>query len=1704
MFKSIKKFFSRRKSKKEAKEIVKRVESRHSMLTMNPKTTPKRSLLDLQDDLVDAIFEYIPFYGAMFEYPKYKDLLYDDSEEPYSRFVEKMKQIEKEAKDLEASKFTEQEKEDYTFLLNALEMQLGGLGFRELSVEQNLSYLPRMFQTYFPLETKEDFELFTKKFSLVPAAIESTIGLLKQGIANSITINEASLNDFISMIEKTVQTDVTQSPYYVGPRLEKRGSPKDTFDSLILNEINGKFTEFKTFLETEYRPHCRKSDGIFGLAGAKEVYEGFIFESTSVHYDAHELHQIGLDEIERIQKRMVQVKDLVFDGSLDDFKKAYKSKEVYPELYKKREDIIPAIKEMMKDIDAVLPKYFNTIPEIPCEVVALTESEEAVGPLASYIPGMGKREGVFNVNLKLISEFPISSLKTITVHEVSPGHHYQFSILEGNNDIHMVKKLFSTNSFHEGWGLYTEKLAEEMGIYKTPFDLYGRLELEMHRALRLVVDTGLHVYGWSIAKCSELMQTYLTMSEANILAEVIRYCKSPAQALSYKVGEIKILSLRKKAEEELGHRFNIKDFHDAIVKKGSMTLEQLELQVNGWISRVKAQPVTLKDVQDSMVDYFFSEYPVFGEMFDYPKYKDTIGNNSFEFLSNSREKLENYRKQVVALDESVLSKSEKNERLNLITFLETYEKQLDPTKDFVVDHLRWDESTMFSGYQPLATVNDVLNYKKRLSEFAIRIDNTIDRLQKAVKNNVTLPKESIDSLIETVTKAIFEDPAKSPYNLQDKLDKLEYVKKDIFHKDILEILNPSFTKFKLYLETDYIKHARAHPGIYGLNDYSSIYENFIFAHTSVKYTSDELHQLGLNEVARIAARMEQVKDMVFDGTLSEFRTAISDKVTYPHLYYSREETIPMYEKLMKEIDGILPKYFSKFPKSKCLVKAVPEEQEAGSAVAFYMPGRGDIPGTFFANLKDSNEKPLQDAVALVLHEANPGHHHQVSLEMESEDKHLLNKFIGFTSYAEGWGLYCEFLGEEMGMYKDPLSLYGRLEMEMHRAIRLVVDTGLHVKGWSIEQCMDVFRTNLTMPEEEALAEVKRYCVWPGQALSYKIGELKIKQVRKNAEDKLGHKFDIKEFHDVIIDNGSLSLEGLEHNVNVWVDSKLNAPVTVNVLMDEFVHERIISGPLDSEILDYPLLPKDKLESHSADEYKEFEDYCTEMLKKIAQFDLATLSAEDKQNLLKLKGDVLDALNQTWVTLEIPTTHMFGPLTTLAETFRYSLFLFRNYQPLHNANDVLNYRKRLEMIPVTVDNIIERFRMGINKKSTLPKISIETLIKGTERNIVKDPRESPYNLHELYTKLGVKESFLDSFVLESINPALAKYKAFLSEEYLPHARESLGVYGMAGYDYEKAIYFHTTVKYTSEDLHQLGLQEVDRIYKRMEETKDSIFEGTMEEFKAALENKERFPSVHVSSRDEVIPLYEKLLEEIDVIMPKFFNKMPKTKCAIEAVPPAAEGGAAMAYYMPGSGKVPGRFMVNLSMYEGKPMQQATALVLHEANPGHHHQICLVLEEEQHLLNKLSFVTAYAEGKLILTSGWGLYSEYLGEEMGMYKDALALFGRLELEMHRALRLVVDTGIHSKGWDEDTAFGWMKKYITLSDSEIRSEVRRYGIMPGQALAYKVGEIKIRDLRKYAEDKLGEKFDVKAFHDVLLDHGSVTMETLEINVKDWVASLQ
>lgn len=514
---------------------------------------------------------------------------------------------------------------------------------------------------------------------------------------------------------------------------------------------------------------------------------------------------------------------------------------------------------------------------------------------------------------------------------------------------------------------------------------------------------------------------------------------------------------------------------------------------------------------------------------------DSIGDVSPKAFQAMTEHNKALLDKMTKLDKSGFSKKEKNDfaRLKGAVELDVVKMSLD--ENVPIFHMIADSLVMqFGAYQSLKTANDVLDFIARLKCLPAYHDGYIECFRNGIKVGQTLPRDSIERMIVTFKQLVTEDPLKSRLNLREKIADKTFLD-TIFVTAIQEYANPAFLKFAKFLEDDYLQHARAYPGLYKTNEYEKIYNDQIYINTSLRYTADELNAIGQEEVRRISQRMEQVKSMVFEGTLPEFRKAIKDKTTYLHLYKDRDSTIPFYESLMAEIDAKLPQYFSRFPKAKCMVKAVKKGAEGSSPIAFYMPGNGDIPGSFYANLKDCDSSPMHSAMALVLHEANPGHHHQITLVNEGGGLHTIDKIIFNTSYVEGWGLYSEYLGEEMDMYHDPLSLFGRLELEMFRALRLVLDTSLHTKGWSIDECVDLMREHITMSEDEMKGEAIRYASMPGQALAYKVGELKIKELRKKAEERLGELFDLKGFHDVVLDNGSVTLDALEINVNEWVE-----------------------------------------------------------------------------------------------------------------------------------------------------------------------------------------------------------------------------------------------------------------------------------------------------------------------------------------------------------------------------------------------------------------------------------------------------------------------------------------------------------------------------------------------------------------------------------------
>ncbi|MEM6829497.1 MAG: DUF885 domain-containing protein, partial [Bacteroidota bacterium] len=352
-------------------------------------------------------------------------------------------------------------------------------------------------------------------------------------------------------------------------------------------------------------------------------------------------------------------------------------------------------------------------------------------------------------------------------------------------------------------------------------------------------------------------------------------------------------------------------------------------------------------------------------------------------------------------------------------------------------------------------------------------------------------------------------------------------------------VNPALLTFHDFLKDTYLPNARK---TYGLNDLpngEAWYRERISFHTTTSLTAKEIHEIGKQEVARIHEEMEKVLEEVnFQGGVSDFNNFLK---TDPQFYFTDpEELLAAYRDICKRIDPELPKLFGTLPVLPYGVKETPAYRSKSAPSAYYMPGSREAgrAGYFYANTYDLKSRPKYEMEALSLHEAVPGHHFQIAIAQELENQpEFKTATFQFTAFSEGWGLYSESLGEELGLYTDPYQRYGRLTAEVWRAIRLVVDTGIHAFGWSREEAIDYFKANSGIAEHDITVEVDRYIAWPGQALAYKIGELKILELRERAEEKLGNDFDIRAFHDVVLGSGPLPLNVLESNVEDWIANK---------------------------------------------------------------------------------------------------------------------------------------------------------------------------------------------------------------------------------------------------------------------------------------------------------------------------------------------------------------------------------------------------------------------------------------------------------------------------------------------------------------------------------------------------------------------------------------
>ena len=445
--------------------------------------------------------------------------------------------------------------------------------------------------------------------------------------------------------------------------------------------------------------------------------------------------------------------------------------------------------------------------------------------------------------------------------------------------------------------------------------------------------------------------------------------------------------------------------------------------------------------------------------------------------------------------------------------------------------------------------------------------------------------------------------------------------------------------------------------------------------------------------------------------------------------------------------------------------------------------------------------------------------------------------------------------------------------------------------------------------------------------------------------------------------------------------------------------------------------------------------------------------------------------------------------------------------LRDLEDYENYLSRMSGFPEFNSGYIERMRKGIELGFVRPNIVFDDYLDSIEPHIKDNPEET--NWFEPFTDFpsSVKEAVQDSLInvarsviAESVVPEYVRLYNFLRDEYIPASTETLGITEVPGGEeyYQYLIELHTTLEWTAAEIHQTGLDEVARIRSEMMEIVEET--GVGDDFEGFVEFLRTDPQFYAETPEELLKETAYVLKKMDGKLPELFKTLPRLPYGIFEIPDYLAPRTATAYYSRGAsdGTRAGFYAVNTYDLPSRPLYEVVALSLHEAVPGHHLQIALTqeLDDLPRIRRNASF-TAYTEG-------WALYAERLGLEVGMYDDPFDNFGRLSYEMWRALRLAVDTGIHAKGWSRYEAIDFMASNSALSLHNIRSEVNRYIFWPGQALAYKMGEIKIRELREMAEEELGDDFELREFHDVILLSGPVPLSVVETNVEDWIAGFE
>ena len=550
---------------------------------------------------------------------------------------------------------------------------------------------------------------------------------------------------------------------------------------------------------------------------------------------------------------------------------------------------------------------------------------------------------------------------------------------------------------------------------------------------------------------------------------------------------------------------------------------------------------------DEAWEWQLRENPLMASGLGDRRYNDQWSDSDMAAIERRQDQTREFLRRAYAIDRTGLSEED---QLNHELFRRSLQDRVD---QFSFDgHLvpfshRGGVQNLDSNTSRLrfVTVKDFEDWIARLDKIDVVIEQTIDLADAGIEAGLVSPRVLMERIPDQIAAQLVDRPEDSPFwkvfaDMPGSIDADDQQRlRAAARIAIAETVLPAYRELDKYFNETYLPASRDTIGLSELPGGKEWYELRARQFTTTQLTPDEIHRIGLDEVARIRGEMQKIIDELdFAGSFQDFLTFLR---TDPQFYYDDpEELYEAYLATSKRIDPELVKLFGTLPRMPYGVKPIPDSIAPDTTTAYYSrpAADGSRAGTYWVNLYKPEVRPKYEIEVLSVHEAMPGHHLQLAIQQELGDMPNFRRFMGFTAFVEGWGLYSESLGADLGLYKDPYSKFGALTYEMWRAVRLVVDTGMHYKGWTRQQAIDFFRDNAAKTELDIINEIDRYIGRPGQALAYKIGQLKILQIRERAEIALGENFDVRAFHDELLGAGALPLDILEQRMDAWLESRM--------------------------------------------------------------------------------------------------------------------------------------------------------------------------------------------------------------------------------------------------------------------------------------------------------------------------------------------------------------------------------------------------------------------------------------------------------------------------------------------------------------------------------------------------------------------------------------